>query len=142
MGLTYPSALNTVFGPLFYISHFNFSPQFPLTIHILQCPPHSYKLSKYVLLCLIICTIHPHPSLTTTQGRRSYYALSNTCPIPDAQLKTIVDAAVTDVPSVFNIQAARVVLLTGKSKDKLWEIVKTGYLPTLGDNGMSARCFD
>ncbi|KZP19987.1 nitroreductase [Athelia psychrophila] len=72
--------------------------------------------------------------LQAVKGRRTYYALSNVCPIPDAQLKAIIDAAVTNVPSVFNIQAARVVLLTGKAKDKLWDIVKAGYLPTLGDN--------
>jgi len=38
-------------------------------------------------------------------------------------------------PSPFNMQAGRVVLLTGKFSDDLWEnIVKPGYLKTLGGN--------
>jgi predicted oxidoreductase (fatty acid repression mutant protein) len=40
------------------------------------------------------------------------------------------------VPSAFNIQAGRAVLLTGKSSDKLWDaIVKPGYLKMLGGDG-------
>jgi predicted oxidoreductase (fatty acid repression mutant protein) len=40
------------------------------------------------------------------------------------------------VPSAFNMQAGRVVLLTGKSSDKLWDtIVKPGYLKLLGGDG-------
>lgn len=76
------------------------------------------------------------PAANIFKGRRTYYAISNVCPIPDTQLKAIIDSAVTDCPSVWNIQAARAVLLTGTSKDKLWEIVKAGYLPTLGGNGL------
>lgn len=71
----------------------------------------------------------------TLQARRTYYALSKASPIPDEKLKAIVDGAIHDVPSAFNMQAGRAVLLTGKSNDKLWEIVKTGYLATLGGNG-------
>ncbi|KZP19982.1 nitroreductase [Athelia psychrophila] len=74
------------------------------------------------------------PFLQAIKTRRTYYALSKASPIPDAQLKAIIDAAAKDVPSAFNMQSARVVLLTGKSNDKLWEIVKDGYLATLGDN--------
>lgn len=77
-----------------------------------------------------------HTYLTvSSQTRRTYYGLSKASPISDAQIKAIVDAAATDVPSAFNMQSARVVLLTGKSNDKLWEIVKTGYIATLGGNG-------
>jgi len=65
-------------------------------------------------------------------ARRSQYALTKKSTISDLQLKTLVETAVKHTPSPYNSQSARVVLLLGKESDKLWEIVKTNYLPTLG----------
>jgi hypothetical protein len=43
-------------------------------------------------------------------------------------------------PSPFNMQAGRVVLITGKFSDNLWEnIVKPGYLKTLDGNSEPRR---
>lgn len=70
------------------------------------------------------------------QIRRTYYGLTKSSPISNAQLKSIVETAVTHAPSPFNIQSGRAVLLTGKSSDKLWDIVKAGFLKTLGGDGM------
>jgi hypothetical protein len=70
--------------------------------------------------------------LNAIKARRTHYSLSKSSPISDGQLKSIIEAAVTDVPSAFNMQGGRAVLLTGQSSDKLWDIVKTGYLKTLG----------
>lgn len=56
--------------------------------------------------------------------RRTYYSISNGTPIPDREIEEIIEYAVTHVPSAFNSQTARLVLLLGKEHRKLWEIVK------------------
>lgn len=56
--------------------------------------------------------------------RRSYYSISNQSPISDAQIEEIVNFAVTNVPSAFNSQSTRVVILFGENHIKLWNIAK------------------
>lgn len=56
--------------------------------------------------------------------RRSYYAITNQSPISDEEIERIIEFAVTHVPSAFNSQSTRVVLLLGDEHKKLWEIVK------------------
>jgi predicted oxidoreductase (fatty acid repression mutant protein) len=73
------------------------------------------------------------------QARRTQYALTKKSTLPDSQLKAIVETAVKNTPSPYNSQSARVVLLLGKESDKLWDIVKTNYLPTLGGDGEYMR---
>ena len=55
--------------------------------------------------------------------RRSHYSLHNDCPITDLEIKEMVDYAVTNVPSAFNSQSARVVLLLNGEHEKFWNIV-------------------
>ena len=75
----------------------------------------------------------------TQQTRRTHYGLTKQSTIPDAQLKSILETAVKHTPSAFNSQSARVVMLLGKESDKLWDIVKTAYVPTLGGDGQCDR---
>ena len=56
--------------------------------------------------------------------RRTYYHITNSSPISDEQIKEIIDFAVMNVPSAFNSQSTRIVLLLGKNHKKLWEITK------------------
>lgn len=56
--------------------------------------------------------------------RRSYYHISNSSPISDNEIKEIIDFAVMHVPSAFNSQSTRVVLLLGENHMKLWNITK------------------
>ena len=56
--------------------------------------------------------------------RRTYYAITNQSPISDKEIEEIIDFAVTHVPSAFNSQSTRVVLLLGDNHRKLWQIVK------------------
>lgn len=57
-------------------------------------------------------------------NRRSYYSIDNKVKVSDAEIKEIVNFAVTNVPSAFNSQSTRVVLLLGDNHKKLWSIVK------------------
>lgn len=60
--------------------------------------------------------------LKSIQTRRSIYDISGTSPLTDAQLRELVETAVNHVPSAFNSQTSRVILLTGESHKKLWNI--------------------
>lgn len=56
--------------------------------------------------------------------RRSYYAISNESPVTDDEIAEILKFALTYVPSAFNSQSTRFVLLLGENHKKMWEIVK------------------
>lgn len=58
------------------------------------------------------------------ENRRSYYAIDKKSPISDEQIREIVEHSVKYVPSPFNSQSARVVLLLGDNHDKLWDITR------------------
>jgi predicted oxidoreductase (fatty acid repression mutant protein) len=58
------------------------------------------------------------------ENRRSYYAIEKKSPISDQEIKEIIEHAVKYVPSSFNSQSARVILLLGENHDKLWEITR------------------
>ena len=65
--------------------------------------------------------------------RRSNYNLQNTSPIPDSEIQQIITHAILHVPSAFNAQTTRVILLLGQEHHHLWEgIVKeilSGIVP-------------
>jgi len=56
--------------------------------------------------------------------RRSYYALSAQSLISDEEIENIIRFTVENMPSAFNSQSARLVLLLGKEHRQLWKIVK------------------
>lgn len=58
------------------------------------------------------------------EKRRSCYSICAKSPISDREIKELVDFAVLHVPSAFNSQSARTVLLLNDHHKKLWEIVK------------------
>ncbi len=58
------------------------------------------------------------------QSRRTVYALSGKSTVSDDRLKEILEHAVTHVPTAFNSQLTRAVLLLGQKHRRLWEIVK------------------
>ena len=56
--------------------------------------------------------------------RRSYYALSNKSLITDDAIENIIKFASEHIPSAFNSQSTRMVLLLGEQHIKFWDIVK------------------
>ncbi|MCF0148246.1 MAG: nitroreductase family protein [Clostridium sp.] len=54
--------------------------------------------------------------------RRSIYAIGKNSPISDERIREIVEEVVKHVPSAFNSQTTRTVILLGESHDKLWDI--------------------
>uniref|UniRef100_A0AB33J5I8 Nitroreductase family protein n=1 Tax=Prevotella sp. GTC17260 TaxID=3236796 RepID=A0AB33J5I8_9BACT len=56
--------------------------------------------------------------------RRSYYALKNESPISDEAIQSLIERAVLHVPSAFNSQSTRIVVLLGDKHRHLWELTK------------------
>lgn len=61
---------------------------------------------------------------TAMKNRRSFYAINNISPISDSRIQEIVENAVMHVPSPFNSQSTRIVILLGEHHQALWDIVK------------------
>ena len=57
--------------------------------------------------------------------RRTYYALSDETTIPSAKIQELIEEALRHTPSAFNMQSARIVLLTGRSHKRLWDFTLT-----------------
>jgi len=58
------------------------------------------------------------------KARRTYYAISKEQVTSDERIEEIVGEAVKHVPSSFNSQSSRVVILLGEQHDRLWDITK------------------
>lgn len=63
-------------------------------------------------------------SETLFRHRRSYYELTPESPVTDAQIEEIVHFVVKNIPSAFNSQSTRLVLLLHEHHAELWKIVK------------------
>ena len=57
-------------------------------------------------------------------NRRTIYQLTNKSPIPDSKIQQIVEAAMKHVPSSFNSQSTRLVVLLKDEHTKFWSIVE------------------
>lgn len=64
--------------------------------------------------------------------RHSYYQLSDRSPVSDEKIREIVETVALHVPSAFNSQSTRMVLLLGENHKKLWQIVKDTLLARIG----------
>lgn len=70
--------------------------------------------------------------------RRSYYNITDQSPISDKAIKELVDFAVLNVPSAFNSQTTRLVLLLNEHHKRLWDIVKEVLLAQIGPEHFKA----
>lgn len=60
--------------------------------------------------------------LDTVKARRSYYQLEAKSPIDDKKIQDIVEQALLQVPSSFNSQSTRIILLLKAEHEKFWEV--------------------
>ncbi|KAK8067079.1 nitroreductase [Apiospora hydei] len=66
--------------------------------------------------------INANSVLDLIKNRRTYYPLSKDLPISKERISEIVKEAVLHVPSSFNAQSNRVIVLLGADHEKLWDI--------------------
>ena len=72
------------------------------------------------------------------KNRRSYYALSKIPVTSDQRIEEIVAEAVKHVPSSFNSQGSRVVILLGDHHDRLWDLTKAELKKIVPPEGFPA----
>ncbi|MBN2861057.1 MAG: nitroreductase family protein [Sphaerochaetaceae bacterium] len=65
-----------------------------------------------------------HQLYDAMKKRRTVYALDNSSPIPDEEIRKIVEYSLVHTPSAFNSQTGRIVLLLGNQHDELWDITE------------------
>jgi len=58
------------------------------------------------------------------ERRRTYYSIGDEPKVAEEEIMRVIRMAVRNVPSAFNSQSTRIVLLTGKEHGRLWNIVK------------------
>ena len=61
--------------------------------------------------------------LSSVHERRSIYTITNTSPIPKNKIVALIEMLIEDVPSAFNCQSARLVVLFGQANQNFWDIV-------------------
>ena len=61
------------------------------------------------------------------KARHSVYSLSDSSPISDARIQEIVQDTLLNVPSAFNSQTTRLVLVLKQEHKKLWQLVREVY---------------
>ncbi|PQE19080.1 hypothetical protein CJF30_00007440 [Rutstroemia sp. NJR-2017a BBW] len=80
--------------------------------------------------------------LDLLKTRRTIYQLKNSSPIPDAKIQEITEQALLHVPSSFNSQSTRIVLLFKGEHEKLWDIahdVLKGVVPEAQFEGTAQK---
>jgi uncharacterized protein len=71
--------------------------------------------------------------VTALENRRSVYALGKESPISQEKIEQLVKKVADLVPSAFNSQSQRLVILSGEAHTKLWEITKNTLKPLVGE---------
>lgn len=61
--------------------------------------------------------------IKAVQERRTIYQLGKNSPVPDSKIEELVNTAILNVPSSFNTQSTRLVVLLHKEHDRLWDVV-------------------
>lgn len=69
--------------------------------------------------------------LTTLQKRRSIYQVGNTLNHSAEEVANAIGQAVIAAPSAFNSQTSRVVLVTGSTNQKVWDLIRKTQEPLL-----------
>ncbi|OCL09775.1 Nitroreductase [Glonium stellatum] len=76
--------------------------------------------------------------MQAVKDRRSIYQLNKNAPISDDAIEAIVKDAVLHVPSSFNSQSARLVLLLKKEHETFWDMVKEVLKPMVPEDQFGA----
>ncbi|KAL4785292.1 Nitroreductase-like protein [Aspergillus varians] len=68
------------------------------------------------------------------KARRTIYQLGNTSLVPDSKVEELVNAAILNVPSAFNTQSTRLLVLLHHEHERLWDVV-IDVFQNLGKSG-------
>lgn len=69
--------------------------------------------------------------MEAVKSRRTYYSINNQPPVSDERILELVHDAILHVPSTFNSQSTRLVVLLKKEHERFWDLVKEVLKPQL-----------
>jgi predicted oxidoreductase (fatty acid repression mutant protein) len=72
------------------------------------------------------------------KSRRTYYQLNKTSPLSDEQITKLAEETLLHVPSSFNSQSTRLVVLLNKDHDQFWDFVLEVLKPIVPAEQFSA----
>ena len=87
---------------------------------------------EFLLESSLIIRMSSQSFLDIIAKRRTFYQLGAKSPISDRRIEEIIESVILNVPSAFNSQTVRIILLVKEEHRKLWDIVKevlTGVVP-------------
>ena len=79
--------------------------------------------------------------IDTLKQRRTYYNLNKTLPVSNDEVKKVVEEITKLVPDAFNMKSARVIVVSDKKQDELWDRIYDafeGKVPREKINGFKA----
>ena len=59
--------------------------------------------------------------IDTLKQRRTYYNLNKTLPVSNDEVKKVIEEITELIPDAFNMKSARVLIVTDKKQDELWD---------------------
>lgn len=65
--------------------------------------------------------------IESLQSRRSYYNIEKKIPVTETEVFTLIEQATELVPDAFNMKSSRVVTVTGKMQDTLWDSIYNAF---------------
>lgn len=72
------------------------------------------------------------------EHRRSYYAIGDKSPIENSEIEDIIKFALMHIPSAFNSQSTRLVLLLGNNHKRFWAMIKEHLRKIVPEKAFSA----
>ncbi|KAI1500537.1 Nitroreductase-like protein [Biscogniauxia marginata] len=91
-------------------------------INVNTCPAANLPHRLFSTTANMATPINANSVLDLIKNRRTYYALNKTLPVSASRIQEIVEEAIQQVPSSFNSQSNRVVILFGAEHDKFWNL--------------------
>ena len=87
--------------------------------------PHTNPQRQFTTTSSVMA--HSKDFLTVTESRRSLYQLTNESTISDARIKELVVHTIKHVPSSFNSQTTRLVVVLKEKHEELWDAILEVY---------------
>ncbi|KAJ5619761.1 hypothetical protein N7510_003745 [Penicillium lagena] len=75
------------------------------------------------------------------EKRRTIYQLGRNSPVPDSKVEELVNAAILHIPSSFNTQSTRIVVLLNSEHEKVWDFAADAFGGLVASGAVSEEMF-
>ncbi|KAJ5090267.1 hypothetical protein N7532_008951 [Penicillium argentinense] len=79
--------------------------------------------------------------IQAAQNRRTIYKLGKNSPVSDSKVEELINAAILNVPSSFNTQSTRLVVLLHEEHERLWDLAAEAFAPLVQSGAVPEETF-